>query len=246
MILEHNIPVQMPADEIYERVSDLGQIAQAVPGAHLDEIEADHAKGRIEIKVGPVRVNYAGEAHVAERHSGERRLMFTAEALDTSGRGGMQAKFSLLVEAVGEQESIVHLKTDLQLNGPAAQVGGPAIRSVAGRLLERLVNNLLAELGDEDVQPGGAAAENAAGAKSSQSSPTFTRESWRKPLVPGAHEVNPIHALLFFSVAVLAYMIGRRRKASSGNDGINIFLSPNSLAERDEPVLIEFLFLRKN
>ncbi|MBW0088681.1 SRPBCC family protein [Pseudonocardia sp. KRD-184] len=145
MILDNELTVAAPPDEVFALVNDVERVATCLPGAVLDGRDGDTYRGRVTVKVGPIRAAYGGTVRFLDVTPDERRLRLAARGADSHGSGDAEAEVELSVVPDGAG-SILRLHTDLVIRGKIAQFGKGAVVAVSDRLLDRFAQNLAAQL----------------------------------------------------------------------------------------------------
>jgi uncharacterized protein len=127
--IENAFEVPAPVDVAWELITDVERIAPCMPGAEITEALGDgRYRGRAQVRLGPVTMRFAGEAHYLERDQERRMVRLSATGRDQSGRGNAKALItSRLVPSDGA--TTVEIVTDLQLSGAVAQFGRQGIVS---------------------------------------------------------------------------------------------------------------------
>ena len=67
MELSNEFEVPVPIDEAWAILTDIERIAPCLPGAQLQEIEGEHYRGIVKVKVGPITAQYKGQATMVEK-----------------------------------------------------------------------------------------------------------------------------------------------------------------------------------
>jgi hypothetical protein len=94
----------------------------------------------MKIKLGPMSMTFKGDG-VLEKFPEERRVVLQAQGRDAKGNGGAQASVTASLHERGETTD-VHVVTDLNVSGKAAQFGGGVMKDVSNRMLGRFADNL--------------------------------------------------------------------------------------------------------
>ena len=72
MLMKNTFDVPQPVDTVWEFFEDIPQVAACLPGAELTEvIGEDDYKGRVAVRMGPVKLRFDGTAH--DHRAGRRR-----------------------------------------------------------------------------------------------------------------------------------------------------------------------------
>jgi carbon monoxide dehydrogenase subunit G len=134
------------------------------PGAELVEtVDADHYKGRVTVKLGPMTMVFSGNLTVEDRDDARHSATVRANWTETRGRGNAVTltRFELHELAGG---TVVGVDTDVQLAGQVAQYGRGAgmIAGVSEQLISRFAENLRAQISSSATTPAEAAAPSAA------------------------------------------------------------------------------------
>jgi carbon monoxide dehydrogenase subunit G len=168
MIINSGFEVAQPAEKVWRFFDDIPQVASCLPGAELTEDLGDGKyKGRVAIRMGPVRLQFAGTADITERDEAGKRIAVRAAGADEKGRGQAAMSVTALVTAKG-RGSRVDVTQDLQLSGAAAQYGRGMIadfsaimmRDFAATMADRIMR---LDRGESAEQIAAAAAGTSAG-----------------------------------------------------------------------------------
>ena len=142
MLIRNDFEVAAPVDKVWQFFQDIPQVAACLPGTELtDDLGDDKYKGRVAVRMGPVRLQFAGEADITERNEAAKRVVVNATGAEEKGRG----QASMVVTAVLSQAgrgTKVSVSQDLQLAGAAAQYGRGMISDVTAVLMRDFSVNL--------------------------------------------------------------------------------------------------------
>ena len=142
MLIKNDFEVAAPVDKVWRFFEDIPQVAACLPGTELtDNLGDDKYKGRVAVRMGPVRLQFAGEADITERNEAAKRVVVNATGAEEKGRG----QASMVVTAVLAQAgrgTKVGVTQDLQLSGAAAQYGRGMISDVSAVLMRDFSVNL--------------------------------------------------------------------------------------------------------
>jgi uncharacterized protein len=169
MLITNEFEVAAPIDKVWRFFDDIPHVAACLPGTELtDDLGDDTYKGRVSIRMGPVRLRFAGTADIAERDNEAKRIVVNAAGADEKGRGqaAMTVTASLTRSRTGTK---VGVSQDLQISGAAAQYGRGMISDVTSVLMRDFATNLqngIARLDrGESLDTGAPAAAEASGFK---------------------------------------------------------------------------------
>lgn len=125
-------------------LQDVPTIAPCIPGARLTQVlESDRFRGEAAVKLGPVQLEFEGEARLTLTDPAAHKARVVAKGADRRGRGNASAivDFTLMPEGSGTR---VNVDTDLNLAGTVAQYGRASglVNEIANQILSRFADNL--------------------------------------------------------------------------------------------------------
>lgn len=146
MLIKQQFDVSQPIEAVWNFFGDIPQVASCLPGADLtDVIGEDHYGGTVLIRLGPVKLEFGGEAKISQRNEATKTIMVDASGADKKGRGqaalGLNARLTPIVNGTK-----VDISMDLQLSGAAAQYGRGLIADVTAVLLGQFADAMQARL----------------------------------------------------------------------------------------------------
>lgn len=149
MELVHDFTVPVAVDRAWDVLTDIERVVPCMPGASVTSVEGDAFEGGMKLKLGPIGMTFKGQGSFVEKDPAARTAVIEAKGRDARGNGGAQA---VVTAALSEQDGVtaVHVVTDLNVTGKAAQFGTGVMKDVSNRLLGQFVNNLAAQLSAED------------------------------------------------------------------------------------------------
>ena len=69
MLIKQQFDVSQPIESVWNFFGDIPQVASCLPGADLtDVIGEDHYGGTVLIRLGPVKLEFGGEAKISQRN----------------------------------------------------------------------------------------------------------------------------------------------------------------------------------
>jgi carbon monoxide dehydrogenase subunit G len=146
MLISNDFEVPVSADKAWEFFGDIPGVAACLLGAELTENPGDDKyEGRVAIRMGPVRLRFAGTADVTERDDTARRIVVHASGADERGRGQAAMVVTATVSAAGAGTRVA-VTQDLQLSGAAAQYGRGMISDVSSVLMRDFAANMSASI----------------------------------------------------------------------------------------------------
>jgi len=141
MLITDEFEVDHPIDRVWEFFGDIPLVAKCLPGTELnEELGPDHYGGGVAIGLGPVKLEFDGNAKILERNDADHTLKIDAAGAEKKGRG--QAAMMVdaaLTETPGGTK--VGVSMDLNLSGAAAQYGRGLVSDVTAVLLKDFAGN---------------------------------------------------------------------------------------------------------
>jgi carbon monoxide dehydrogenase subunit G len=134
--------VAEPVDKVWTFFEDIPQVAACLPGAELTEdLGGENYKGRVAVRMGPVRLQFGGTAEIAERDEAARRVVVNAAGAEEKGRGQASMVITATLTPAGRGTKVA-VTQDLQLSGAAAQYGRGMISDVTAVLMRDFSANM--------------------------------------------------------------------------------------------------------
>jgi carbon monoxide dehydrogenase subunit G len=165
MLLTNDFVVAADVDTVWRHLLDMEGVAECVPGAKVEEVVPPNTyRGKIRLKIGPMTVEYRGEATLVEVDQDARRATIQMKAREARGQGSALATVRNSLAAVPEGTH-VRAETELEITGPQAQFGKGVLEDVGGRILEEFTARLERRIAATD-QPSGAESASTNGAAS--------------------------------------------------------------------------------
>lgn len=147
MIIKNEFEVAEPVDRVWEFFQDIPRVAACLPGTELTEdLGGDQYQGRVAVRMGPVRLRFAGTADITERDAAARRIVVHAAGAEEKGRGQASMVVTATLTRSG-RGTRVGVTQDLQLAGAAAQYGRGMISDVTAVLMHDFSSNLAGRIG---------------------------------------------------------------------------------------------------
>jgi uncharacterized protein len=162
MLITSDFDVAAPVDKVWQFFDDIPQVAACLPGTELTgELGEDKYQGQVAVRMGPVKLQFAGTAEITERDEAAKRVVIHASGAEARGRGQASMTVTATLER-GGRGTKVGVSQDLQLSGAAAQYGRGMISDVTAVLMRDFAVNVAAridaaERGESPAQVAGAA-----------------------------------------------------------------------------------------
>jgi uncharacterized protein len=165
MLITSDFEVPQPVEQVWEFFGNVAQVAACLPGAELtDDLGDDKYLGKVAIRMGPVKMQFAGNATITERDDAARRMVIDAAGADEKGRGQASMLVTATLASMGAGTK-VSVNQDVQLSGAAAQYGRGMISDVTQVLMRQFATNMQTRI--DAIERGDTSATNATAAPAS-------------------------------------------------------------------------------
>jgi len=142
MLIKNEFEVAESVEKVWQFFENIPQVATCLPGAELTEDLGDEKyKGKVAIRMGPVRMQFAGTADITERDEAAKRVVVHAAGADEKGRGQAAMVVTATLTRAGRGTKVA-VAQDLQLSGAAAQYGRGMISDVSSVLMRDFATNM--------------------------------------------------------------------------------------------------------
>jgi uncharacterized protein len=164
VLIEDRFTVRAPADQLWAVLLDVERIAPCLPGAELTETVDDRTwKGIVHVRFGPVQLAFRGTVVMEERDDEVHRATLKAKGTENRGKGAATASVESWLEPDEGGATAVHLRSQITLTGPAAQLSRGLLPEVSRLLTGEFASCLRAML-EADAEIAAAARSEPAGA----------------------------------------------------------------------------------
>jgi uncharacterized protein len=196
MKLENEFTVDVSVEDVWDVLLDLERVTPCLPGAALTEESGDEYKGEMKVRLGPVSQEYEGTVKIEEADESEHRAVLKADGKDARGQGTASATITSTLQDEGNGSTKVHVETDMQLTGRAAQFGRGVQQDVAEKLLKRfaecLENEIMGGGAEEEPEPDASEAEPTEEEPSTDGEGGEEEEQPRRRIIQQDREVEPL------------------------------------------------------
>ena len=143
MLIKNEFEVAAPVEKVWQFFENIPQVAACLPGAELTEdLGDDTYKGKVAIRMGPIRLQFAGTADVTERDEAAKRVVVHVSGADQKGRSQASMVVTATLDQTGHGTTKVGVVQDLQLSGAAAQYGRGMVTDVTTVLMRAFAENM--------------------------------------------------------------------------------------------------------
>ena len=142
MLIKSDFEVAAPVEKVWQFFDDIPQVAACLPGTELTkDLGDDKYEGRVAVRMGPVRLQFAGKADITERDEAAKRIVVNATGAEEKGRGQASMDITAALTQAGRGTKVA-VAQDLQLAGAAAQYGRGMISDVTAVLMRDFATNM--------------------------------------------------------------------------------------------------------
>ncbi|HEY7246081.1 MAG TPA: SRPBCC family protein [Xanthobacteraceae bacterium] len=209
MEFDNSFEVPLPPPEAWKVLLDIKGIAPCMPGAELTEVVgADTYKGKINVRLGPVALTFAGLVKFDEIDESQHTARVSAQGTDAKGRGGANATSVFRIEPAGNGSKVL-VHTNLSLSGAVAQYGRGVgiIQATSAQLMNQFAKALREKLTHEQAAPSAAVVPPAAQVPgASQSAPPQATPTAAAATPPPA--AKPIGGFSLIARVVWNWLVG--------------------------------------
>jgi carbon monoxide dehydrogenase subunit G len=142
--LKHDFEIGRPVADVWERLLDLRNVAGALPGASVDDVESDGTHhGSLRLKLGAFVASFRGTARYTQVDPLDHRVVLVARGSSTQGQATVELDGQAL-PGVTPGSTRVQLVSRVVLSGRIANFGASLASDVARQVLDQFVANLTA------------------------------------------------------------------------------------------------------
>ncbi|HZD18894.1 MAG TPA: SRPBCC family protein [Actinomycetota bacterium] len=143
MKIEDAFVINAPLDQLWAYLLDVERVAPCMPGAELTETVDERTwKGKVNLKLGPVSLAFAGTVSMEERDETAHRVVLHAKGLEQKGKGAANAVVTSWLEPSGDGTTTVRMTADIQLSGAVAQLSRGLLPEVSRKLTRQFADCL--------------------------------------------------------------------------------------------------------
>jgi len=144
--IEKTFEVQQPVALVWNFLSDPRKVVTCVPGAQITEqVDENHYKGTISVKVGPSVTDYSGEVQILRSDPQNYEIEMLGKGLDVRGRGSASMKMIGKLKALDGRTEVTSV-SELNVVGILAQMGARVITEVSNVMFGQFTKNLESRL----------------------------------------------------------------------------------------------------
>ncbi|MBT6274071.1 MAG: hypothetical protein HOI95_08060 [Chromatiales bacterium] len=146
MEFEQTFDIAMRREALWDILMDVHRVTQCIDGVQeLVVMDSDNFEGVMAVKMGPMRLAFAGTVSVTARDRDNWRAALLMVAKDRKAGGGFNAELSMLLHSQGAQTTGLELRLATSLTGRIGQMGRPLIKKRVETLLADFAAALIAQ-----------------------------------------------------------------------------------------------------
>jgi carbon monoxide dehydrogenase subunit G len=148
--IQNDFTVSLPIEAAWKVLLDVERLVPCVPGATLHATTGDAYRGKFEVVLGGVPLEYEGELRFTDVDEGSHRVVVEATGREARSHGAAGATVIAALRDLGDATEVA-LDVDLTLGGGAAEVGRDVVADVSSMLLAQFAERLEADVAREAV-----------------------------------------------------------------------------------------------
>ena len=133
MKLEHRVTVDAPRAAVWAVLMDLPVAARCVPGTRDVAAVGDGVHGRLDVRVGPIKLSLSGTVAIESRDEAAGTARLRADAEDQRLGGAVRSFVDLAVS--GDDPTELRITSDVAILGRIGELGQPLIARQADKIL---------------------------------------------------------------------------------------------------------------
>jgi carbon monoxide dehydrogenase subunit G len=162
MDLQNSFVVPSDIETAWKTLQDVEGLAPCMPGATLLTHDGDDMTGSVKVKLGPVAMTFAGQAHFVSRDEPTHTMVIEGAGKETKGTGTAKGIVTAVLVEEAPDRTRVDITTEFTITGKAAQFGRGVMQDVAGRIIDQFSANLAATMAASGAAAAAAASGEAA------------------------------------------------------------------------------------
>jgi len=137
MEFTHSYDIAMAREALWDILMDVHQVAACIDGLQdLEVLDDDHFEGRLAVKMGPMRLSFAGAIEVTTRDQTNWTAALLASAKDRRAGGGFNTELRMQIDEADAQRSALNIDLSTSLTGRIGQLGRPMIKKRVQTMLD--------------------------------------------------------------------------------------------------------------
>ncbi len=142
--IEKTFRVDAPVEEVWALLTDPERMVACIPGADLDQVvDARTFRGRLGLKMGPVRASYQGEARFEELDAERYRMRLVGSG---TGDGGASVTMTGQLRALDDGGTESSVVAEVNVAGRLTPMRSRLMRFVSDELFRQFVTRFQKQL----------------------------------------------------------------------------------------------------
>ncbi len=152
--VEERFLVRAPVERVWDALVDPRRVVACVPGGELRAVVDDRTfDGRLNMRLGPLAVAYAGRVRLAEVDVEARRVTIVGQAREGGGGSARLTLESLVTPLGGGAEVVAHARVDV--SGRARELGRGLLEALGHVVFQDFAARVRASVEAEERGPSG-------------------------------------------------------------------------------------------
>lgn len=146
MTLEHHFTIPAPVDTVWRALLDPERVAPCFPGATITSVNGDEFTGTVQVRLGPIALQYKGQGRFTETDESAHRAVIEASGAASGGQSTAAAMVTATLVENGTGTAVT-VATDLSITGKPAQFGRGLLEDVGKKIIGQFADCLATSLG---------------------------------------------------------------------------------------------------
>ncbi len=147
----HTSLVACDRESLWDFLMDVTNVAECMSGVReFRAIADDRYEGVLNVRMGPVNLNFAGIVTVAHRDRANWRGELVAKAKDRRAGGGFSAHLRMRLDEESATATRLEIELESTVLGKIGEFGQPIVRRRVEKMLEEFSTELKVRLGGID------------------------------------------------------------------------------------------------
>ncbi|MBZ5762225.1 2Fe-2S iron-sulfur cluster binding domain-containing protein [Rhizobium sp. VS19-DR104.2] len=141
-VVNQSFTTRHPLADVWAFFADPHAVAACLPGAELEEVDGEDLKGKVHIKMGPIKANFSGLA-TYKRDDAAKSGAVEGGGMDSVSNSRANGSLTFALTAPDAETTTVTLLLSFTLQGLLAQFSRPAlVRDFVGFMVGQFARNL--------------------------------------------------------------------------------------------------------
>lgn len=129
--------------ELWDILMDVHKVAACINGVEsIEVIDDDRYHGTLGVKMGPVRLRFAGEVNVVERNRDDWTGVLEANAKDAKAGGGFKSNLTMVLTEANPDTTGLGVTLETTFLGRIGELGRPLIKKKIANMLDDFASQI--------------------------------------------------------------------------------------------------------